>query len=76
MGKIDKAKEFIGLMKVFMGFLLAAIMGVVTSLIGRFDADAIDTTFWFGVVAVVILSIIFGLLVGFTLQKIDKLEEM
>jgi len=63
-------------MKVFMGFLLAAIMGVVTSLIGRFDADAIDTTFWFGVVAVVILSIIFGLLVGFTLQKIDKLEEM
>ena len=76
MGKIDKAKEFIGLMKVFMGFLLAAIMGVVTSLIGRFDADAIDTTFWFGVVAVVILSIIFGLLVGFTLQKIDKLEEI
>ncbi len=76
MSKIDKAKEFIGLMKVFMGFLLASIMGVVTGLVKRFDAGRIDTTFWIGVVSVVILSIVFGLLVRFTLIKIDKLKEL
>jgi len=76
MGQIDKEKEFIGLMKVFMGFLLAALMGVVTGLVKRFDAGHVDTTFWIGVTATVILSIAFGVLVRFTLRKIDKLEEM
>jgi len=76
MGQLDKAKEFIGLMKVFMGFLLASIMAVITSLVKRFDADKIDTTFWIGVVATVTLSIVFAVLVRFTLHKIDKLEEM
>ena len=63
-------------MKVFMGFLLAAIMAVVTGVIKRYDAGHIDTTFWIGVLATAVLSIGFGVLVRFTLHKIDDLEEM
>ncbi len=33
MSKLDRAKEYIGVIKVYMGFLLASLMGTITGTI-------------------------------------------
>ena len=76
MGKIDKAKEYIGAIKVYMGFILASIMGSTTGTVKMYLAGETQVMFWIGVTGVVLLSFVFMLLAKHLHNKIDKLEEL
>ena len=76
MSKLDKAKEYIGMLKVYMGILIALIISDVSGTAKLFNAETIDITFWFGTVSIVVLSILFMILAKHTHKKINELEEL
>ena len=76
MSKLDKAKEFINILKVYLGILTALIMGTASGTAKLFNAHEIHTMFWIGIVTVVVLSFIFVKLAKYIHKKIDELEDM
>ena len=76
MGKIDKAKEFINMLKVYLGILTALIIADISGTARLFNAGNTHATFWLGIVSAVALSFIFVKLAKFIHKKIDELEEM
>ena len=69
MAKIDKAKEFIGILKVYMGLLTALLISVVAGTAKLFNSNFIDVTFWLGIFSIIVLSIIFLKLAKYTHKK-------
>ena len=76
MSKLDKAKEYIGMLKVYMGILIALIISDVSGTAKLFNAETNDITFWFGVVSIIVLSVLFMILAKHTHKKINDLEEL
>jgi len=76
MGKIDKAREYIGMLKVYMGILIALIISDVAGTIKLFRENTVDLTFWFGAISILLLSIAFVKLAKHAHKKIDELEEL
>jgi len=76
MAKIDKAKEYIGILKVYMGLLVALIISVVAGTAKLFNSNLLDVTFWLGILSTIVLSIIFLKLAKYTHKKIDQLEDI
>ena len=74
MGKIDKAKEYIGVIKVYMGFLLASLMATITGTTKLYLSDNINIMFWIGVTGIVLLAISFLLLMKHLHKKVNDLE--
>ncbi|RLA82702.1 MAG: hypothetical protein DRG78_06420 [Epsilonproteobacteria bacterium] len=76
MAKIDKAKEYIGILKVYMGLLIALIISDVAGTAKLFNANIMDVTFWLGIISIIILSLIFLKLAKYTHKKINELEDI
>ena len=76
MGKIDKAKEYINILKVYMGILVALIISDISGTAKLFNAGHIGLVFWSGIITVIILSLIFLRLARYVHKKIDELEEI
>jgi hypothetical protein len=76
MSKLDKAKEYIGLLKVYMGIVTALIMADVSATVNLFNSDILDISFWLGVVSIIMLAIVFIKLVKHAHHKVDELEEL
>jgi len=76
MSKLDKAKEYIGTLKVYMGILAAVVMAVVSGTVKLFNAGTIETTFWVGILSIFVLSFLFVKLVKHAHNKIDELEDL
>jgi uncharacterized protein YacL len=76
MGKIDRAKEHINILKVYMGILIALIISDISGTIKMFQNHQIDTIFWLGVISIIVLSIVFMVLAKYVHRKIDELEEL
>ena len=76
MGKIDKAKEYISILKVYMGIVIALMIGDISGTVRLFNADQINLVFWLGIITVIILSLIFLKLAKYVHKKIDELEEI
>ncbi len=76
MAKIDKAKEYIGALKVYLALITALLIGDIGGTIRLFRNREIDFTFWAGIVSIVILSIIFALVSKHMHRKIDELEDL
>ncbi len=76
MGKIDKAKEYIGMLKVYMGILIALIISDVAGTVKLFRENTVDLTFWFGTISILLLSLAFVKLAKHVHEKIDELEEL
>ena len=76
MGKIDKAKEYINMLKVYMGIVIALLISDVSGTAKLFNAGKVGVTFWLGIVSVVVLAYLFMRLAKYTHQKIDELEEI
>ena len=76
MGKIDKEKEFIGALKVYIALITALLMGDVSGTVKLYQSGVLDFTFWLGIITIVILAIIFMLLAKFMHKKINDLEEL
>ncbi|MDF1876736.1 hypothetical protein JHD47_02775 [Sulfurimonas sp. SAG-AH-194-L11] len=76
MGKIDKEKEFIGALKVYLALITALLMGDVSGTVKLYQSNILDFTFWMGIITIIILAIIFMLLAKFMHKKINNLEEL
>ena len=76
MSKLDKAKEYIGLLKIYMGIVTALIMADISATVKLFNSNILDISFWLGVVSIIILAIIFMKLVKHAHQKVDELEDL
>ena len=76
MGKIDKAKEYINMLKVYMGIVIALLISDVSGTAKLFNAGKVGVTFWLGIVSVVVLAYLFMRLAKYTHRKIDELEDI
>ncbi len=76
MGKLDKAKEYIGAIKVYMGFILASLVATITGTIKLYLHKDSNIMFWIGISATVLLAFGFAVLVKHLHTKIDELEEL
>jgi len=76
MGKIDKAKEYINMLKVYMGIVIALLISDVSGTAKLFNAGNVGVTFWLGIVSVVVLAYLFMRLAKYTHRKIDELEDI
>jgi uncharacterized protein YacL len=76
MSKIDKAKEYIGILKVYMGILTALIIGDVSGTVQLFNTGMTGITFWLGIISIIVLSVLFMRLAKYTHKKIDELEDI
>jgi len=76
MSKLDKAKEYIGAIKVYMGFVLASLMGVVASTSKLYLSGEVNVIFWIGLVGIILLSIGFLGLMKHLHKKINDLEDL
>ncbi len=76
MSKLDKAKEFINILKVYLGILTALLISDISGTIKLFNEGKVGNVFWVGVASIVALSYIFILLTRYIHRKIDELEEM
>jgi uncharacterized protein YacL len=76
MSKIDKAKEYIGILKFYMGILTALIIGDVSGTAKLFNSGSTGTTFWLGIISTLVLSFLFIRLARYTHKKIEDLEDL
>ncbi|MDF1874236.1 hypothetical protein JHD48_00650 [Sulfurimonas sp. SAG-AH-194-I05] len=76
MGKIDKEKEHIGALKVYLALITAFLMGDISGTIKLFQNDVLDFTFWIGVISIVVLAIAFMKVAKFMHKKINDLEDL
>ncbi len=76
MAKIDKEKEYIGAIKVYLALITALLMGDISGTVKLFQNGTVDFVFWFGIVSIIILSIIFMLLAKLMHKKINDLKDL
>jgi uncharacterized protein YacL len=76
MSKLDKAKEYINMLKVYMGIIIALIISDISGTAKLFNAEKIGIMFWLGIVSTIILSLLFMKLAKYVHRKIDELEEL
>jgi len=76
MSKLDKAKEYINMLKVYMGIIIALIISDISGTAKLFNAEKIGITFWIGIISTIILSLLFMKLAKYVHRKIDELEEL
>lgn len=74
--KIDKAKEFIGILKVYMGLIVALIISDVAGTAKLFNAGLLGVVFWLGIISIIVLSLIFLNLAKYMHKQINELENI
>jgi len=76
MGKIDKAKEYIGAIRIYMTFVLASLVATIAGVSKLYMALYFGVMFWIGIIAIIMLALIFVLLARHMHKKINELEEI
>jgi len=76
MSKLDKAKEYINMLKVYMGILIALLISDISGTVKLFQNSDTSIAFWFGIVSIILLSLAFVKLAKYAHKKIDELEEL
>ena len=76
MADLDKEKEYIGALKVYLALITALLMGDISGTIKLFQSNIIDFTFWIGIITIFALAIIFLLLAKLMHKKINNLKDL
>ena len=76
MAEIDRAKEYIGALKVYLALITALLMGDIGGTIRLFRHGDIDFTFWAGTITIIVLSIIFAIIAKHMHKKINELKDL
>ena len=76
MGKIDKEKEYIGVLKTYLGFLLAIILSDIAGLAKLYLSNEINILFWMGSIIFFASAFIFIFIAKKIHQKVESLEEL
>lgn len=76
MADLDREKEYIGALKVYMALITALIIADIGGTVKLFQSEIYDFTFWLGVISIIGLAIIFMLLAKHMHKRIDKLKDL
>ena len=76
MSKLDKDKEKIGIFKFYLGIVTAILISVGASVVKQYKDNAIDTSFYLGILFIFCLSAIFALIANSIHKKINNLEDL
>ncbi len=76
MAKIDRAKEYIGALKVYLALVTALLMGDIGGTVRLFRNGDRDFTFWAGTITIIVLSTIFTMIAKHMHKKINDLEDL
>ncbi len=76
MGKIDKIKEHIGALKVYLAIVVSLMVTIGAGVANLYISSGSTLMIWLGVVGIVVLSIAFAVLAKYMHNKINELEEL
>jgi len=76
MGKIDEQKEYIGALKVYLGFILAIILSVGTGISKLYLAKYTGILFLVGSIILVVAILIFILIAKLMHRHIKRLKDL
>jgi len=76
MSKLDEQKEYIGILKVYLGFILAIIISVGTGISKLYLAKNTGILFLTGCIVIVVAILIFILIAKLIHKHIKKLKDL
>ena len=76
MGKVDKQKDILTNLRLYMTITIIIVMSISTGLINLYNSNTINYSFYIGTITALCLLVIFVLLAKKLHQETDKLEEM
>jgi len=76
MGKIDEQKEYIGALKVYLGFLIAVILTLGAGISKLYLVENFNLLFWFGIILLMGCFILFALISKTMHKKISELKDL
>ena len=76
MAELDRAKEYIGALKVYLALVTALLIGDISGTVKLFQSNIKDFTFWIGTASIFVLAIIFALLAKHMHKKIEELKDL
>ncbi len=76
MGRIDEKKEFIGLLKTYMGLLIAVILAVGAGISKLYIAGHINLLFWIGLCLIFLSATIFIFVAKKAHKEVEKLRNI
>lgn len=76
MAEIDRAKEYIGALKVYMALITALLMGDISGTVKLYQSGTVNFTFWIGAITIFMLAIVFAILARHMHKKINDLKDL
>lgn len=76
MGKIDRVKEHIGALKIYLAIIVSLAVTLSAGVAKLFIEDSNVFLQWLGIVGILLLSSLFILVARYMHKKIDDLEEL
>jgi len=76
MAEIDRIKEYIGALKIYLALITAFLMADISGTIKLYINNNIDFIFWIGIVTIFLLSLVFLSLAKHMHKKIDELKDL
>ena len=76
LGKIDKIKEHIGAIKVYLAIVVSLMVTIGAGVANLYLSGKSSFLMWLGVIGILILSFVFALLAKYMHKKIDDLEDL
>jgi hypothetical protein len=76
MADLDKQKEYIGALKVYLALITAFLMADISGTVKIYQSNSIDFIFWIGILTIFILAFIFLLLARHMHKKINNLKDL
>jgi len=76
MSKLDEQKEYIGILKVYLGFILAIIISVGSGISKLYLDDKIGLLFWLGIITIISAILVFIFIADIIHKHIKKLKDL
>ena len=76
MSKVDEKKEYIGILKSYLGVLVAMIMAVGAGVSKLYLAKTINILFWLGLSLIFVCVLLFLFIARKTHKEIEKLRDL
>ena len=76
MSKLDEKKEYIGLLKTYLGIIVAFILAVGAGISKLYIANHINILFWIGLCLIFLSSFLFILIAKKAHEEVENLRDM
>jgi TM2 domain-containing membrane protein YozV len=76
MGKIDKEKEHISNIRIYLGFIIVILISISTGVSKLYLSKTLNELFYIGIIWIIIFTFIFAILSKHLHKKTNELEEI